>query len=274
MLDFKIYVLNLDKDKERLDEITKKLYPNKFTRISGIYGKDINMDEYPEITFSSKYLAPYSAIGSSLSHQKAVKEFLNNSNLDYAVILEDDAVPVNTNYIEEIRRTIRNAPADWDIIKLDYWPVYSTEYNRYPSLLLTAYIINKRGAKKLLDYKVIYYYDFVLNFTSLKIYNNPKIIFQQIWDENNSSNARSTNNYNPISSLYEGLNFKLIRLFNIEFTIADFILLVIFFIFFRICYYFNLINKKLFTNRFILICFTIFIIIYCFIIQTKPFIRS
>ena len=237
-MQFEIYVLNLDKDEYRLKEIIKNLYPNKFNRISGVYGKKIDMNDFPEIFFTSKYLAPKSAIGSTLSHQKATKEFLNNSNLDYAVILEDDAVPVNKNYMEEIRISIKNAPNDWDIIKLDYWPVYSSNYNTYPSVSLTAYIINKRSAKKILDYKVLYYYDIMLNFTSLKIYNNPNIVFKQIWDDNNKSNARNNNSYNPISLFYTGLDFKIIRIFNIEFTIADVILLLILIIFFRVGYYY------------------------------------
>uniref|UniRef100_A0A6C0I0K0 Glycosyl transferase family 25 domain-containing protein n=1 Tax=viral metagenome TaxID=1070528 RepID=A0A6C0I0K0_9ZZZZ len=250
MSDFEIYVLNLDKDKDRLDEITKKLNPNKFTRISGIYGKNINMDEYPEVLISSKYLTPKSAIGCELTHRKAIKQFLYNSKLDYAVILEDDAVPVNNNCMEEIQRSIKNAPPDWDIIKLDYWPNYSSEYNTYPSLLTTGYIINKKSANKILDYKVIYHYDVDLNFTNLKIYNNPKIIFQQIWDEKNASNNRIHESYNPFTSLYEGLNFKIIRVFNIEFTFADFILLFIIIIVVNIGYYYKFFKPFYIINTF------------------------
>jgi len=275
MTQFEIYLLNLDKDTERLNEMSKKLYPNRFHRISGIHGNHANLDNYPEIVLAAKYLTPKSAIGCALTHRKAIKTFLDNSNLDYALILEDDATPINNNYMEEIRNAIQNAPSDWDIIKLDYWPEFSHNYNSYPTLLTTAYIINKTGAKKLLDYKVVYHYDVDLNFTNMKIYNSPKVIFRQIWDEQYHSNNRITSSYNPIASIYEGLNFKILRLFDYEFTFADFFLFLFLILIFTLLYNTKMYYKKfLFTNRFTLMVFAILCIIYLCIIQPKPFIRT
>jgi hypothetical protein len=54
---------------------------------------------------------------------------------------------------------------------------------KYPSFLLTAYIINKKSASKILQYKMCYHIDIQINFMGLNIYNNPEKIFQQMWDK-------------------------------------------------------------------------------------------
>jgi len=232
MQSFDIYVINLDKDHERLNEISKRLAPNVFIRIPGIYGNEANFDDYnDDLTYFAKNYAPKSAIGTSLSHRKAIKTFYGSSKKDYALILEDDAVPSNEQYMEEVEMAIQNAPSDWDMIKLDYWPNYKANtFNQYKTTMLTAYIINKRGAKKFLQCKTYYHPDVELNGYDMIIYNNPTIVFNQIWDEKNKSNSnnREVVRYNPLNYLYDdGMNFKIFRLFEYEFTIADFLLLLI-----------------------------------------------
>ena len=227
MTIFDIYVINLDKDQNRLKEITRHLHPNKFTRIPGIYGADLNLENDKEFTKVCKYVTPKSAIGCTVSHKKAWSTFFQTSNKEYALILEDDAIPVNTNYMNETELSIQNATPDWDIIKLDYWPNYDDKYNNNFSLLLTAYIINKKCFEKNITKKHNYHLDFDMQFYNLKIYNNPNKIFIQIWDDNNNSNNRKKKSYNPISYSYEVLNFKVIRIINAEFTLAELILFLI-----------------------------------------------
>lgn len=227
MPNFDIYVINLDKDKDRLQKFTKMIFPNPFTRISAIYGKNVDIMNNNQVFVLSKYLTPYSIIGSGLSHKLAVQTFLNNSEKDIALIFEDDAEPTTPNYMKEIQNVIDNAPADWDIIKLDYFPI-NTSING----LLTAYLINKKGANKFKDLKIIYYLDVDLHFRNLNIYKSPKIIFEQIWNESNNSNTRHINTLNPLNYIftYTGFQFKIIRFGNIEFSTNDilfFITLVI-----------------------------------------------
>jgi GR25 family glycosyltransferase involved in LPS biosynthesis len=50
MVNFDIYVINLDKDTDRLTKITKKLDPNKFIRIPAVYGKEIDLNNNDDIT--------------------------------------------------------------------------------------------------------------------------------------------------------------------------------------------------------------------------------
>jgi hypothetical protein len=134
--------------------------------------------------------------------------------------------------MEKINESIQNAPSNWDIIKLDYLPKYNLihqhSYTKYPSLITTAYIINKKTAEKIMKEKMIYHIDIQLIFMGLNIYNNPEIIFQQIWDEDNNSNNRIKSFYNIFG--YEGWNFKAIRLFDKEYTFGDLILIWFLFI--------------------------------------------
>lgn len=223
--NFDIYVINLDKDVDRLTKINN--YLDKFIRIPGIYGEHENFTKNEDILYLSRYLCPKSVLGCFMSHRQALKTFLETSTKDYAVILEDDAEPRFENYMEKINESIQNAPSDWDIIKLDYLPknniIHQSTYTKYPSLITTAYIINKKSAEKILQNKMVYHIDIQLMFMGLNIYNNPEIVFEQIWDDENNSNNRIKSFYNIFG--YEGWNFKAIRLFEKEYTYGDLILI-------------------------------------------------
>jgi len=228
---FDIYVINLDKDKSRLEEMTQKLYPHHFIRVPGIYGEEINVNKDEDIFFLSRHFTPKSAIGCNLSHRKAIRTFLNTSSCDYAVILEDDAIPVDPNFMDEIKKSIQNASSDWDMIKLDYLSSF------FP-VLNTANIINKKSARKMLEKKVYYHIDIdYLFFSDLKIYCNPKILFVQKWDEKNNSNNKRVSYYNPISYIHNVFNFKAIRFSDLEITFADILLFLLIFLFVLVLYF-------------------------------------
>lgn len=223
--NFDIYVINLDKDTDRLKRITHYLNPTFFKRIPGIYGEHENFVNNPDVFFTSRYLVPKSALGCTLSHRLAMKTFLKESHKPYVVILEDDAEPTTPTYMDKIEESIKNAPPDWDIIKLDYAPVINIgTYNKIPTLLTTAYVINKNGAEKMLKNKLYYHFDIEKWFFDLNIYNNTEIVFHQVWDENNNSNNRLKKTYNPFCYINESLNFKVMRVYSYEFTYAEFVL--------------------------------------------------
>ena len=228
---FDIYVINLDKDTDRVKSMTNKLFPNRFMRIAGINGKEIDLNEYDEMLsdYAKKYV-PMSAIGCALSHRKAMKTFYDTSTNDYALILEDDAIPTNANYMEEIEIAIQNAPSDWEIIKLDYFPVRNKpDFARYWTILLTGYIVNKKGCEKMLKTKIYHHIDGDMNYTDVIVYNNPKIIFHQNWwDENTISNNVATNSYNPLFYLTPGIKHQMLRISQYNITVADFLLFFIF----------------------------------------------
>lgn len=228
MNDIDIFVINLDKDQDRLHKITSVLSPHFFTRIPGVYGNDLNIDEHNEIYYTSKHLAPKSAIGCAMSHRKAIQTFLRTSNKPYALILEDDAEPITKNYMAEVVTSIQNAPSDWEIIKLDYIPNYNTTYyNTLFSLAATAYIINRAGAEKCMRQSVVYHIDVDMHFYGLNMYNNPTLVFKQDWTKNSHSNNRIYSLYNPFTFVHEAWNYKMLRILNTEHTFADLVLYIL-----------------------------------------------
>jgi hypothetical protein len=261
-----IYVINLDKDVKRLKDMEIKLSPNAFTRVPAIYGNTDNMKKYENIFPSSHFLTPKSVLATGLSHKKAIETYLkdvekycnvNNTHNNESdnntikenkkhnnetegafgadniigLILEDDAIPIRPEYMKEIDTAVKNAPADWEIIKLDYLPKLSFHtYNKIPTTLFTAYLINKKGALKYKNSIVCYHVDMEVWFKDIVVYNNPTVVFKQIWNNQNGSNNQTVKWYNPLSSMCYITNYKVIRVFTNEYTIADLILLIIVFL--------------------------------------------
>ena len=95
---YKVFVLNLKKDTERREYITKHLKDRgiEFELIEGVYGKDLSqqqLDTLVDVKASKKIKGnkmSLNEIGCSLSHQKIYKRILAD-NLDGAFIFEDDA---------------------------------------------------------------------------------------------------------------------------------------------------------------------------------------
>jgi Glycosyltransferase family 25 (LPS biosynthesis protein) len=228
---FDIYVINLDKDHERLEKMKARLGENKFIRIQGIYGNDYDYSNDDAVYFTCKYLCPKSVIGCALSHRLALKTFLETSKKEYLLLLEDDAEPVEANFIKKTEESIKNAPENWDVIKLDWgisiWPQSTTylakNYHSHYSSLTTSLIINKKGAKRILDNKIYWHYDSDLYFYGINVYNSPEKLFRQTWDHDNNSNNRIKSIYPSGNEILEALNFKVIRLFSKELSWNDLI---------------------------------------------------
>jgi len=246
-----IYVINLEKDTNRLNEIKDKLSPYTFTRIPAIYGNQDDLSIFKDVIITSRVLTPKSVLATGLSHKKAVETYLADIDSDSTIglILEDDATPIHKNYMENVKDAIQNAPSDWEIIKLDYLPNTSLGYyNKIPTTLFTAYLINRKGAEKYVKTPIYYHVDLDVWFKNIVIYNNPSREFEQKWDNNNGSNNQIYNIYNPFSRKFYILNYKALRLFENEYTIADLMLFLFVFIFVLICFYFYKNHYSKFTN--------------------------
>lgn len=245
-----IYVINLDKDVKRLKEMELKLSPNTFTRVPAIYGNTDDMKKYDDIFPSSHFLTPKTVLATGLSHKKAIETYLKdvekycntntNTNTDtntnntkcasniIGLILEDDAIPMHPEYMKEIETAVKNAPQDWEIIKLDYLPKLSLHtFNKIPTTLFTAYLINQKGALKYKNSVVCYHVDMEVWFKDIVVYNNPSVVFKQVWNNQNGSNNQTVKWYNPLSNMSYVTNYKVIRVFTSEYTIADLILFIL-----------------------------------------------
>jgi GR25 family glycosyltransferase involved in LPS biosynthesis len=123
----KIYVINLDKDVDRLNAISRQLesFGLSWERIPAIYGKDYKGGEYDENGSRVKNgrTLSFAELGCALSHKRAYQKFLETED-EYALILEDDVI--FTEKIDHILKVElkKNSESDlrdgWEFLQFDY----------------------------------------------------------------------------------------------------------------------------------------------------------
>ena len=169
--NFKIYVINLKRETERRENIVQELKKQNiqnFEIIDAIDGEKINKSDLDLlISKNNKFINPINTnmnaaeICCSLSHVKVYKKFIE-TNIEYALIFEDDAVFLN-NFSEKLQKfIIRNFKYKKQIISLgELWQFYKkpldkeNEYeivNVRNAVLAHAYFINREAAKSLLSF--------------------------------------------------------------------------------------------------------------------------
>ena len=159
------YIINLDKDKQRMDTISKELNRENinFKRFSAINGNDLDIkSEKCKKYFTddiTKELKP-GQMGCSLSHITIWEEIASNNNNNMYMIMEDDAnVPRNFN--KDIMKYVNEMPKNWDMLLLGANRLIGKKYSnnllytdksikRNGNYGLYAYIIKPNTAKKLL----------------------------------------------------------------------------------------------------------------------------
>lgn len=133
--DFECYVINLDKNKERLQSVqdsydASDLKMKPMMRFRAVDGKEIDVQPFVTDAMYQGVLdldkkgkrtdcmqLSRGAIGCYLSHV-GIYEAVLRSDKEYALILEDDAVIDPHVYSENIRHILTTYPSDWDVILL------------------------------------------------------------------------------------------------------------------------------------------------------------
>ena len=169
----KVYIINLDKDKDRLENMIRQLESygiKNYTRIPAIYGKEIvNLKKF------GKSLRP-SEIGCYLSHIKTMQKIMEDG-VEKALILEDDVVL--TEWFPKINEIINTLPKNFDMCWVgncrSKWPrntcsiipdppyeydklekindfVYKVDEKSYDNFPMGAYglVVSKKGVKNAL----------------------------------------------------------------------------------------------------------------------------
>jgi GR25 family glycosyltransferase involved in LPS biosynthesis len=169
------FIINLDKFKEKYDKTLKTLSqiglsPKRFSAIYGKDVKDIRSITYPSIDYTLKNgrfvdsdIAKHGAIGCYLSHTQLWKQLLTDDN-DAYLIMEDDVFPSisNKDKLYNFIKHVDNTNPYWDLIFLGWMkplPLKDKDIFIDNSLYqinditfgLHAYLINKKGAKLLLE---------------------------------------------------------------------------------------------------------------------------
>ena len=152
----KIYVINLNKNKDRWDVISKaaKKANIPITRFNAIYGKELPPN-HPDIIkyFDKNNKLNSGQIGCALSHIKILEEAVKN-NYDNILVFEDDAI-IPPDFWEKLEPVVNELPDDWDILSLNCVRCKGKKYkyNLYKllyNICLMGYIISKSGIIKLI----------------------------------------------------------------------------------------------------------------------------
>ena len=152
-----IYWINLDRCIKRRQNMESmlSLLPIKNERIIAIDGKN-ELDE----NIYGKFICDEFKLNKleyacTLSHLNTIKKF-NESEHNIALIMEDDmTLEFKKYWTKSIEQVINEAPKDWEIIMLTY--IYHNKLDNIYTLndkyiaSAGAYLINKKGSKKLMD---------------------------------------------------------------------------------------------------------------------------
>jgi glycosyl transferase family 25 len=205
----KIFIINLDKDIERLNNSYKQLNKYNITnyeRYSAIYAAKANKYELNTYTTTiGKIIASKTMIGCGISHiniwKKIVKEKINTS-----LIVEDDFILVD-DFLNKFNRIINKAPEKYDILFLTSGQLHNKDLKFrdineyfYKQIFISqtvGYIITLEGAEKILKYinKVSYHIDLEIFmtslFTDLNVISVKERLIYQTFETSNNINDRN-----------------------------------------------------------------------------------
>lgn len=174
-----IRVINLDKDKVRLEHISDNLnnLDLNWSRFSAIYGKNLTDQEIEKHTtpICRNLTCTKGIIGCAMSHILAWKEFIEESDEEFLIVFEDDS-----DVQPQFKEFYNKLPDIYDELDFDHISLYCDyglcdERNvgikkpKFP-LSTAAYVLSRKGAKKLLKYftkengscDVFYHIDFAI----------------------------------------------------------------------------------------------------------------
>jgi len=148
------YYISLEESLDRQKNITGQFSQYGITPIPIISKRFAECDDI----VTGKYLHQLNAgtTGCCVSHLKAIKEWYNTTNEDYAFFCEDD---LSLETVEHWNFTwsefVSNLPSDWDCIQLlpirgDYLEIKLRE-RWWDDWSVTAYILTRSYAKKIID---------------------------------------------------------------------------------------------------------------------------
>ena len=173
----KTYIINMDKDTERLRKVKKQLDDydiSNYERIQGVNGKELTEVQLENAT--SKICKEYcikSSIGCAMSHIKVYKKIVDNNDSS-ALILEDDVV-FEDDFKSRLLKKTSDVPKDFDIVYIGcnqcnkkgdiksiadlYSLTFKSKYENINesvfvprmAFALHAYIVSNKGARKLLE---------------------------------------------------------------------------------------------------------------------------
>jgi len=172
-LQFKVFVINLNKDKERYKNFMEiynqsDMKPFPITRYEAVEGDKVKYEQYLTdkairemnmiVAFGFRiahYQISKGGVGCFMSHLNLAKQLLKDTTVDEYLIFEDDTNIFKRPY-EKISFFMKYVPEDWDYIMFYVVRMEGNRVNQYfakPNAFwgLNCYFVNKRGATKLVN---------------------------------------------------------------------------------------------------------------------------
>jgi glycosyl transferase, family 25 len=170
--DVKIYLINLDRNKERLYHFDQQyarsdLSKNPYERIQAVDGNTLDISKlvshkaHMEILQAEKsgfrtkhYQLTRGAVGCYLSHLNVYRKLIAD-DAKMALIFEDDVV-FQPTILLKMQKHVESIPKDWDLILLGCHCIVCKKNRKFSKLerffFMHAYLITQTAAKKILAY--------------------------------------------------------------------------------------------------------------------------
>ena len=128
-----IYVINLDKSKDRMKNIknTEKESNINIERFPALYGKNLNYDFLRKHDYlSNKKIIKFNgSLGCYMSHCLLWEKIYKENKYENVLILEDDCI-IDKNFNQQMEDLLEYIPKDFDYIMLGSGRRKGTSYNK------------------------------------------------------------------------------------------------------------------------------------------------
>ena len=171
--DFDVYLINLDRNKDRLDAFIDQytncdLRRKQVKRFAAVDGQKVESLEnkvtpkaYAEITEVEKtgyrtkhYQLTRGGVGCYLSHM-AVYELIRDGESPFGLIFEDDVI-IDKYIFKRLNDVIINVPNDWDMLLLSCHCIVCEKMDMYYDtgkfFWLHCYLVRKTSVEKIMKY--------------------------------------------------------------------------------------------------------------------------
>lgn len=153
-----VYYINLDSRIDRKESIEKsfeKYNITNYTRISASKYLGSEKEKWEHLILDKKVKCSASDVGATLSHLEAIETWLNTSNTEVAIIMEDDCdISISDYWTFDWNILMENIPFNWDCIQLCMNHHLIIPFHLHPMMRdsgsASCYLINRHYANKVL----------------------------------------------------------------------------------------------------------------------------
>jgi GR25 family glycosyltransferase involved in LPS biosynthesis len=152
-----VYVINLKSRTDRFDYITNQLNENNISNYQMIEAVDGSITNWDDIVFNRQSLSlTDSELGATISHLSTIKNWLETSDSEYAIIIEDDLSFETVKYWDfTFKNFINSIKRKYDILQFciihNFNVNTSLHIREYRDWSAACYLITRKRAEDLIS---------------------------------------------------------------------------------------------------------------------------